>query len=195
MIRVDFRMVFEKVVQGFHDLKIRYALIGGFALGLWGVPRATVDLDFLIAKEDIPKVDKILKNLGYECRYRSENVSQYVSPLRVFGNIDCLHAFRIASLNMIERAEDKEIFGGATKIKVACPEDLIGLKLQAMRNDSSRREQDFADIKALVSLWSSRLDWSLIEEYARILEMEEVYQSFAPPRGNEGRTTESDSFS
>lgn len=188
-------MVFEKVVQGFHDLKIRYALIGGFALGLWGVPRATVDLDFLIAKEDIPKVDKILKNLGYECRYRSENVSQYVSPLRVFGNIDCLHAFRIASLNMIERAEDKEIFGGATKIKVACPEDLIGLKLQAMRNDSSRREQDFADIKALVSLWSSRLDWSLIEEYARILEMEEVYQSFAPPRGNEGRTTESDSFS
>ncbi|MGQ9623624.1 MAG: nucleotidyl transferase AbiEii/AbiGii toxin family protein [Candidatus Caldatribacteriaceae bacterium] len=48
---MDFRTVFEKVVQDFHDSKIRYALIGGFALGLWGIPRATVDLDFLITKE------------------------------------------------------------------------------------------------------------------------------------------------
>ena len=192
---MDFRIVFEKVVRGFQDFKIRYALIGGFALGLWGIPRATVDLDFLITKEDMPKVDEILKNLGYECRYRSKNVSQYVSPLEAFGNIDCLHAFRVTSLNMIERAEEREIFGGVIKVKVARPEDLIGLKLQAMRNDSSHREQDLADIKALVALWSSKLDWSLIEEYACILEMEEVYQSFAPPQGSERGTTENGPFS
>ncbi|MGQ9623625.1 MAG: nucleotidyltransferase [Candidatus Caldatribacteriaceae bacterium] len=143
----------------------------------------------------MPKVDEVLENLGYECRYRSENVSQYVSPLKAFGNIDCLYAFRIASLNMIERAEEREIFGGAIKVKAARPEDLIGLKLQAMRNDSSRREQDLADIRALVALWSPKLDWSLIEEYARVLEMEEVYRSFAPAQGNERGTTENSPFS
>jgi hypothetical protein len=81
--------------------------MGGMALGAWGVPRGTVDVDFLVHHEDMEKVDGIMQELGYECRYRSENVSQYISPLKVFGEVDFLHAFRTPSLSMLQRAEEK----------------------------------------------------------------------------------------
>ena len=44
-------------------------------MGLWGVARATSDLDFLVDREDLEKVDAVMKKLGYECRFRSENVT------------------------------------------------------------------------------------------------------------------------
>lgn len=185
---LDFKAVLEKVLRGFEELEVHYALIGGFALGLWGLGRATMDLDFLILKDDMPKVDNLFRSLGYTCAYRSENVSQYVSPLGILGTIDCLHAFRKATLAMLERAEEKAIFQGKLRIRVAQPEDLIGLKFQAMRNDPSRKDQDLADVKGLVRLFGGQLDWSRIREYAEILDMEEVYEEIAASSGSTERT-------
>jgi len=31
---------------------VRYLLVGGWAVGIWGTPRATKDIDFLIAADD-----------------------------------------------------------------------------------------------------------------------------------------------
>ena len=100
---MDFKLVLEKLLASFKEQGIRYALIGGFAFGLRGAGRSTVDIDFLVDRSDMDKVDTTMKGLGYECKYRSENVSQYVSPLKVFGEVDFLHAFREASLEMLER--------------------------------------------------------------------------------------------
>lgn len=41
-----------------------------------------------------------MKENGYECKYKTENVSQYISPLKIFGEVDFLHAFREISLKM-----------------------------------------------------------------------------------------------
>ena len=56
---MNFKLVIEKLITAFKDAEIRYALIGGFALGLWGVPRATVDIDFLVNKDDMGKVNEL----------------------------------------------------------------------------------------------------------------------------------------
>ena len=92
-------------------------------MGVLGVPPATVDLAFLVLKEDLPKIDKIMQRNGYECKYRTENVSQYISPLNIFGEVDFLHAFRRISCRMWENALEKNIFEGKMKIKVLRPED------------------------------------------------------------------------
>jgi predicted nucleotidyltransferase len=173
-------MVLEKLLPRFEAQGIRYALIGGLALGLLGVGRATMDIDFLVLRDDMPVVDRLMTDLGYECRYRSENVSQYVSPLAVFGEVDFLHAFRESALAMLRRARKQEIFGGTLQIKVITPEDLIGLKLQALKNDPSGRALDLEDIKALVRIHGTDLDWVRIREYVRILEAEDWYALFAP---------------
>lgn len=155
--------------------KISDALIGGFAVGVWGVVRSTVDLDFIAHKDDLGKIDNILGQMDYELRYRSENVSQYLSPLKVFGEIDFLHVHKEAGLAILTRANEKKIFNESFKIKVAIPEDLIGLKLQAITNDEKRKELDFNDIKELITQRKSSLDWKLIEYYFTLFDAKDIF--------------------
>lgn len=180
---MNFPAVLEKLLSAFHERLIRYALIGGFATGLWGLPRATVDLDFLVADEDMPQVHDIMTALGYSRRYHTVNVSQYVSDLRLWGAVDFLHAFRQASLGILNRIVKKEMYGGTIQIKVAIIEDLIGLKIQALTNDSSRRAGDLADIENLLDLYKSHLDWHLLEEYFQLFGQTGVLQRLKEKHG------------
>jgi len=58
---MDFRVVLQLITEEFSKQDIRYAVIGGFALGALGVPRATIDMDLLIYREDWLRVDDIMK--------------------------------------------------------------------------------------------------------------------------------------
>jgi hypothetical protein len=181
---VDFPTVLKKLVAAFQENNIGYGLIGGFALSLWGVPRATVDLDFLAGAEDMPTVHAIMMSLGYSRRYHSINVSQYVSDLRFWGEVDFLHAFRRASLGMLQRTVIKDLFDGSIGIKVVMVEDLVGLKIQAMANDPSRRSQDLSDIEALMELHQTRLNWDLLAEYFQLFNETELLQSLKEKYGH-----------
>lgn len=110
---MEFKLVIEKLLAEFEKAEVRYALVGGFALGALGIPRATVAVDFLVLRDDVDKVGGIMASMGYKCIYNTENLSQYTSSEQLFGEVDFLHAFRDASLSMIERAEQKRIFGEA----------------------------------------------------------------------------------
>jgi hypothetical protein len=173
---MNFKSILSVLIEKFNENEIRYALMGGLALGLWGVGRSTVDIDFLVDRGDLSRIDHIMQELGYECKFKSENVSQYVSPLKIYGEVDFLHAFREASLEMLVKAVEKDILEGSLKIKVLKPEDLIGLKFQAIKNNPLREQTDIEDIKALLSILGGNLDWSEIEEYAKIFDMMDVYK-------------------
>ena len=177
---MDFKTVTSSLLQRFNERGVRYGLMGGFALGLWGVARSTVDLDFLVHRDDLAKIDGIMKDLAYECKFMSENVAQYTSPLDRYGEVDFLFAFREASRGMLERSVEKKIFGAELTIRVLIPEDLIGLKLQAIKNNPSRRGQDMADIKALCSL-QRELDWQLIRQYGEILDAQDLLKEITEP--------------
>jgi hypothetical protein len=182
---MDFPTVLKKLLAAFQEYNVSYALIGGFALSLWGVPRATVDLDFLVAAEDMPQVHAIMTSLGYARRYHSTNVSQYVSELRFWGEVDFLHAFRRASLGMLQRAVIKDLFEGTLGIRVVPIEDLVGLKIQAMVNDPTRQPEDLADIEALLELHQTHLDWDLLEEYFQLFEQNKLLERL---KGKYGHT-------
>ena len=172
---MDFEKVLEKLLAEFEARRIRYGLIGGCALSLWGVPRTTVDMDFLVAREDMDMVHDSMLALGYERAYHSENVSQYTSKDAVLGEIDFIHAFRKASLGMLKRAEKKKIFGGKWTINVLVPEDIIGLKVQAIANNPARKATDLADIESLMELYGKKLDWACIEEFFGLFDMEPLF--------------------
>ena len=172
---MDFKLVFEKLLTAFKELDIRYALISGLALGAWGVPRGTVDIDFLVHREDMTKVDVIMRGLGYEIRNSTENVSQYISALKIFGEVDFIHAFRSHSLSMLDRAEERMAFGATLPIRVLKIEDLIGFKLQAMTNNEKRRALDLYDIETLMAAKAAEIDWLLVKEYFSLFECDELY--------------------
>ena len=68
---MDFKSVLSMLLNRFSEENINYALIGGFALGLWGVGKTTVDIDFLVPREDMNEIDGIMREAGYECKYSS----------------------------------------------------------------------------------------------------------------------------
>lgn len=56
---MDVACVIEKVIKRLDKEGVRYALIGGFVMGLRGVQRATVDMDFILMLDDMSKADRI----------------------------------------------------------------------------------------------------------------------------------------
>ncbi len=177
---MDFENVFNVIIAAFEEQEIQYALIGGFVLGAFGIIRSTIDLDFLILADNLDKVDKILKKSMYICSYKSENVSQYTSDLKPFGQIDILHAFRKYSLAVLKRAQSILVFN-KYKIKVAIPEDIIGLKLQALKNDETREESEYSDIELLLKHLNDNnisIKWALLENYFKLFDLEDKFIYF-----------------
>ncbi|MEW6087696.1 MAG: nucleotidyl transferase AbiEii/AbiGii toxin family protein [bacterium] len=172
---MDFKLVLEKLLMGFKKENVRYALIGGLALGAWGVTRSTVDIDFLVLFEDMDKVDRIMNKLGYSVRYKSENVSQYISPLKIFGEIDFLHAFRKIAVSMLQRAEERKMFNETIPVKVLKIEDLIGLKVQAIANNESRKNMDLSDIESLIKENKADINWDTLEEYFDLFDFKALF--------------------
>jgi hypothetical protein len=54
------------VMQALNEANVDYALVGGLAVGVYTVPRATRDIDLVFRQADWGQVQQILKPLGYE---------------------------------------------------------------------------------------------------------------------------------
>lgn len=171
---MEFKKILFTLLKNFEENDIRYGLIGGFALIFMEIPRTTVDIDFLIHKDDLSKVQKIMENMGYKLVFRTENVSQYVGKTESLGEIDFIHAFRKYSLRMLERARTLEKEG--LKIRVLIPEDIIGLKVQAMANAPSRKTRELSDIEAIIEKFKNKIDWSIVEEYFKIFNLQDEFK-------------------
>ena len=123
---------------------VSHALIGGFALASYGQHRATADIDLLADGSKKELVKETLLQKGFILRHESEEVLQFDG----IGFLDILLANRPLSLDMLKQAKlNKEL-----NVYILQPEDLIGLKIQAYKNDPSRELQDKADIQKLSEL-------------------------------------------
>ena len=69
---------------------------------------------------------------------------------------------------MLDRARDYPALGGKENLRTAQPEDVIGLKVQAMFNDPERRAQEQNDIERLMAQYGHRLDWDRIQEFYEV---------------------------
>lgn len=164
-----------KLLDGFEARGVRAAVIGGFAMALSGAGRNTQDLDFLVHRDDLAALHAVMTEAGYARRFTSENVSQYSAADPSLVPVDFLHAFRSISLAMLARAREVPILGGARRLKVLDPEDVIGLKVQALANNPDREQRDLADIRSLADARDGRLDWARLEEYFSLFKREEEF--------------------
>ena len=57
---------FNKVVTLLAEHTIDYALCGGLALAVYGIPRATIDIDLLIMPKSLETVVPLVRELGYK---------------------------------------------------------------------------------------------------------------------------------
>ena len=132
------------ILRMLNEAQIRYAIIGGVAIGYHTIPRATQDIDVLVRRDDIPRLQRLLQPY-----YRRGTA--VVMVFDVEGtHLDVLPATlrygRIAIDNAIE------VLVYDIPAKVAAVRDLLLLKLLAIpdRSDPVKAMQDRTDVAALL---------------------------------------------
>jgi hypothetical protein len=62
---------------------VDYALVGGLAVGVWGVPRATKDIDLLVRPEEVARAKAAVRACGYVLEAAPMRFSDGMEVVRV----------------------------------------------------------------------------------------------------------------
>ncbi len=149
----------DRVCQCLEKHEVPYAIVGGFAVALHGLPRGTFDIDLIVrfTESDFMNLESALKTIGLVSRlpvtakevyqFREEYIQNrnliawsFVNPSNPIESLDVIITTDLKSVSHIK----KKIHGH--EITVIAKKDLIAMKKTA------GRAQDLADIKALESL-------------------------------------------
>ena len=140
------------VLTGFLEEKgFRYAVIGGVALVVYGLPRTTVDLDLVVESAAQDDLIRFLESRGYETLHRSSGYSNHKHPDPHWGGVDLVYIGGETSRELFAASRLSQGPGGLP-IPLPKPEHLAAFKIVAMKNDPSRTFQEMADIRFLLNL-------------------------------------------
>ncbi|NOY07831.1 MAG: hypothetical protein GXP33_03200 [Spirochaetes bacterium] len=140
----DFR-VFLKL---FNSKKIKYLLIGGYAVGYYGYPRATADMDIWVAisKRNAEKITEAIKDFGINTPDLNEDI--FLEPGKIirmgYPPIRIEILTEISGVNFEQcytRHEEIKIDG--IKVKIISFEDLL------INKKASGRHKDLNDLENL----------------------------------------------
>lgn len=78
---------FKEFLKLLKKHEVKYVLIGGYAVGYYGYPRATNDMDIFISneKDNINKIIKVLLEFGFNKNQITENLFEEGNIIRI-GN-------------------------------------------------------------------------------------------------------------
>ena len=151
---VDQTNLLESLIALLDENGIRYCVIGGQAVNAYVEPVVSLDLDLVVAIEQIELIESLLKD-----RFKVErflhiiNVSQSGSDLRVQIQTDPRY------LSFLQRASFRTILG--LRLPVAHLEDVLQGKIWAVMDPerrASKRQKDLADIARLLDTASELRD-------------------------------------
>jgi hypothetical protein len=140
---------FRDFIESLNSNKVEYILIGGWAVGLYGNPRTTKDIDFLVecSSRNIKRLQKALYKFGAP----PVDEDHFKTPGNVYRmgrhpmQIDVLtHAIGIDTVKSIKRSET--IIVDNISIRVISFDDLIESK------KATGRLQDIADVDKLIKI-------------------------------------------
>lgn len=161
-------IIFRRISRLMEETGTRYAIIGGVAVALYGVPRMTLDVDvnIVLQKTDIVEFLKRARRLGFLPVVRDEGkfaASTGVIPMKCgkiepYERCDFIIAENLLEDIAINRARTRKI--GSSKIRVITPEDLI---LQKLLSD---RPRDMEDARG-VMMRQKKLDKRYIRSWLR----------------------------
>jgi hypothetical protein len=145
--KTDILQMFLRILE---ETKSPYCIVGGLAVNAYVEPVVSLDLDIVVAMEDIEEVCKAakLKGLRVEKFEYSVNLTSPKSDLRVQLQTDARYQ------EFISRSRTKQILG--YRVKAAIMEDVLQGKVWAYLDEKrrkSKRQKDLADIMRLVEVY------------------------------------------
>lgn len=155
MLSVD---AIARLISRFGRYQMRFALVGGYAVGVYGTPRFTKDIDFTVAVDSDSQAEQILR-VFLEDGFRIDPLLVHkehgtISTARLFlpesrsrsADFDLLFSFCGVESEIVAAAQPVEILPGLT-VPVATLVHLIALKVLSER---ATRPNDRADLAALL---------------------------------------------
>ncbi|MCB0351504.1 MAG: nucleotidyltransferase [Bdellovibrionales bacterium] len=149
-------MLLYDVVDAFDKAKLKYVLIGGYALALHGVVRATIDVDFVLQLRmaDYMLAEKTLKEIGLTSRLPISATDvitmrkEYIKNrnLKAWSFVDNSAPSRqvdILITHDMAKVSSQKMSVAGRRIAVATLEALLKMKIQA------GRPQDLIDVQSI----------------------------------------------
>ena len=148
-IVMDQANLLERLIALLTEHQIRYCAIGGQAVNAYVEPLVSLDLDLVVAIDQLDRAESLLASTFKVERFpHSLNVSLPASDLRVQIQTDPRYAA------FLERASLLEVLG--LVMPVAALEDVLRGKVWAVQDPTrraSKRQKDLADIARLLETY------------------------------------------
>ena len=149
MSRIEqINFVFDTVSRRLPEAGIRFLMIGGHAVNHYGYTRATMDVDFMITAGDVPAVRAVMQSAGFSNFSEGGTVIFFSLP-ESSTRVDFLPVDSETMQQLLDGAVEVN-YGGA-RLNVPCLNDLLAMKLFALKSGNPRRrERDFSDVVQLM---------------------------------------------
>lgn len=183
-------MKYQHVFQLLSDISkkknITFVLIGGFAVNYYKYARQTLDVDFIIKKDEFDKILVLLENAGYKMDYNQEVFSRLTSPDKpLMMDMDFMFVDEETISKIIKAGKKTDIAG--CEFVVPSLEHLIALKLHAIKyNPGIRLAKDIADIISLAIINNFDVKSEKFHELCLKYASEEIYRKIMD--GIDGQT-------
>ena len=170
---MDVAAVTHRLLTFFDERGRRFAAIGGYALLAHGIQRATFDLDLVVELDFQDALIDFLESQGYETLHCSSGYSNHLHRDSDLGRLDFVYVDPQTAESLFAGCRQREILDGID-VLVPRPEHLVAMKVQAIKNDPTRKLQDLADIRRLSRL--PAVDRDEIRGYFDRLGLEKLYE-------------------
>ena len=144
----------DRIITLLEEQDVRYCVIGGQGVNAYADPVVSLDLDIVVAVEQIAQLEALLaRDFKVERFEHSLNVSAYGSDLRLQVQTDPRY------FDFVERAQTRDVLG--LELRVADVADVLQGKIWAASDPSrrsSKRLKDFADIARIVEVYPTLID-------------------------------------
>ena len=141
----------DRIVAFLEEHEVRYCVIGGQGVNAYADPVVSLDLDIVVAVDQIPEVEALLaQEFKVERFEHSLNVSASGSDLRLQIQTDPRY------FDFVERAQTRDVLG--LTLRVAAVADVLQGKVWAASDPTrraSKRLKDIADIARIVEVYPS----------------------------------------
>jgi len=147
-VTVDESGFLDRVVALLAQSGLRYCVVGGQAVNAYVEPVVSLDLDIVVAADDLAAAEDLLSRQFTVARFpHSLNVSAPGSDLRVQLQTDPRYA------DFVARSSVRDVLG--LELPVASLEDVLRGKVWAALDETrrpSKRQKDLADIARILEL-------------------------------------------
>jgi len=139
---------FKEFLQLLNSNGVEYLVVGGYAVGYHGYPRATVDLDVWIAvhRDNAERLVQTLKAFGFDLPELSEGL--FLEPDKVTRLGD--PPLRIELLTNLSGVDFEECYAARDTVTIdQVPVSFIGLEHLKLNKEAAARFKDLNDLEHL----------------------------------------------